>query len=428
MKKYQNKRNLLFLLLILIIISPLIGEVVETNGYKLELIENTGRFKFYKKNEDGKYIPLFSLSDARTSSFSIYQDNGFYTLGDTFKFKRDFTASSKGGVFDWTSKELFVEQSYNLDSDGFLEIDLSITNISTQPISVGMKFVLDTGFEDEDYFYLKTDTDSIIIETEYEIENPENENYWTSGVRNTDGASLMSIPTTTNPSRIIFGNWDLLDDADFYFRTASSRSYNNPPYSINDNAVLYLYSPKHVLPQNSLNYQIVFRAIGNVENHNELFFEKKYISEEVAPVVTDLVEESSQLPEKEEEIIPQIEDPVLLSEEVIQDIEEEKESVEAVSEQEPASVVEPEIPSVDKTEIPEKEIIIEPEEILSDTKEVQVNPVVPDDRTVINQMSTIQEIQSIIETISKPGIISEENLSALEDLIKRLEALKLNEN
>jgi len=375
------------------------------------LKERSGRFKFFKKNNDDKFISLFSDSDSRTSTFSIFENDGFYNLGDTFRYKKNFTELEDGGIFHWTSKELFIEQKFSLDTDGFLEISFLITNISTASKSVGMKFILDTDYENEDHFYLMSENTGQVIESEFEIDNPEKIQYWTSAARNTKGAALMSIYTETVPSRVIFGNWDLLDDADYYYNSVKGRAFNNPPYSINDNAVLYLYSPEDLEPQKSIKIEFLFRAIDSVENLNDIIFKKKEVELEVLiideepPVEEQIpeIETSETKPpevielEKEEEIIPEIEpEPVIVTEEV-------------------PDVIPPiEAPQV---EIPAEETEKEPIE------EIQIT-----EDPVTEQLNNIKEIKDIIESISRPGIITEENLSELENLINKLEDIGIDEN
>jgi hypothetical protein len=394
MKKLSSYKSYLFCFIFFLTLSQIFGSVVERNGYKLDLNENSGRFKLYKRNPTGEFISVLSDSDSRTTTFSIYENNGFYALGDSFRFKKRFTEKENGGEFIWTSKELFVVQTFTLDDKGFLEISFSITNISTRSKSVGMKLVLDTEFEKEDYFYVHDDNISLEINQEYEIVNPDNGLFWTSGARNSKGSAIMSIPSETLPTRIVWGNWDLLDDADYYFKSVPGRVFNNPPYSINDSAVMFLYSPKDILPQNSRKITYLFRAISSVEKLDQLVFEKRQVEIPETVVKPDVVvikkPEPTAIPEKESAIIPEV------------DIEEP-------------------VPVVDTTPVPEVE----------ELNEIENEPEIIENKVKIGideQLETISKIQDIISTISLSGLNIEVELLELEKLIKNLEEININEN
>lgn len=396
MKIFQNR---LLILIYLLLSSFLFSSTIEINGYKLDIKENSGRFEFFMKNEKGDYIPVFSNEDSRTSKFDIYENKGFYTLGDTFRYRGDYLETSDGGIFIWRSKDLLIKQALTLDGGGFLRIDFLITNISSRPKSVGMKYLMDTTFEKEDYFYLEQSHRTMEIRSEYEIEDPHNVQYWTSGVKNSTGASLMMIPTEHSVSRIIFGNWERLDNADYDYRTAFGREFNNPPYSINDSAVLYLFSPSHVVPQKSIEFSLCLRAIKTVEQYSDIEFKERVIVKESEPerlhaaAKNEVTHETIHFVEKARETVP---DALSVNEEKSHHTN----LPEVVAE--PVIKVEAEIST--------------PEKVLETHKLVE------------KQLIVISEIRKIIETLSKPGIIDQYNLSLLEELINKLEEPDLNEN
>ncbi|MBI9100394.1 MAG: hypothetical protein JEY91_18060, partial [Spirochaetaceae bacterium] len=387
------------------------SSIHEINGYKLEINEKNGMFSFFKMNSNGEYISVVD-DDSSNSRISIYDNNGFYALGDTFRYRRVFKETDNGGIFYWTSREITVEETIALDVDGYLKIDFSITNTSTKAKSIGLKILLDTTFESEDSFYLKQFLGDEDINSEYEVDNPENLLFWTSGIRNDKGAALMSFATDSTPSRILFGNWDILNDADYYYRAVAGRNFNNPPYSINDAAVLYLYSPKDILPQNNLTITVVFRAVTTVSNHDEIIFnglsaesiivpDEKETEAPVQPVSQpraqqNPITEEKVMPVKETEKEPEVEE-IPLSEDTPEIVEKEKE-----------------VPEIVDGEI---------ESSVSEKSETDVGT-----ELLLKKLEIVDEIQDIIETLSLPGILWDENLSLLEDLIKKLEEIDSNED
>lgn len=376
MKIQYNKRLVLFAFILLCIDTQIYSTTIDYDRYKLDLNEQSSRFKLFKKNTDGDFISVISASDVRTTTFSIYENNSFYKLGDSSRFKRSFQEDESGGTFHWSSKELFIVQKYILDVNGFLEIKFIITNISTSPKSVGMKLVLDTNYENEDFYYMKEQDAYKEIKKEYEVSDPSGNFFWTSGVRNSSGASIMGIPSTSIPSRIVFANWELLNNADYDYESVNNREFNNPPYSINDSAVMYLYDPEDLLPQNSIQISYLFRAISSVNSFNEIIFEKRKVIERPENL-------SNRAPHNisNEQII--IKKTVLEGTDL------------------PAKMD-------DKTELFASE----------NTKEKQIS----------EKLETLSDIQGIIESISRPGILVESDLVQLESLINNLEEIDKNEN
>lgn len=393
------------------------GSTVEIGEFRLEIKERSGRFIFSKLNDDGEYISLFSDSDPRTTSFSIFDDDGFYTLGETFRYRREFEEKADGGIFIWKSRDLRIEQRFTLYSDGYIDIDFSVTNISSSSKSVGLKFVMDTGFENEDHFFLKPGGIGIALNAEYEIDNALQYEYWTSGALNKSGCALMYIPSDINPSRQIFGNWDLLDDADNYYRTVEGRSFNNPPYSLNDSAVLFMYSPNDLLPQNILQYSFTFKAISSVENHNEIEFTKDRLPLPEKDEITDTSNVHLEQPEpvpaesQGQEAVESISDEPVL--------EEPPETETGISEEN----------QYEETKKDEN-VKLEDSSESPDEQEESTDSQDSDNQSdfVGSGLVTVEKIIDIIDTISKPGIITEDNLSLLEDLIEELEKISADEN
>lgn len=385
--------NKIVLLLIYIIYPVLIfSNSVEINGNKLEINENNSRFTFSTKVDSSGYISMFSGENPRTSSISVYENNAFYTLGDSRRFHKNFKEKADGGIFTWTSNNLLIKQEYTLQYNGSLQIDISLSNISTTTIRGGLKFLLDTGFEEEDFFYVRLGSENLEVNSEFEVGDPADVQFWTSGIKNSSGAALMGITFDSAPSRIIFGNWSLLDKADYLYKTNPNRVFNNLPYSINDAAVLYLYSPTDILPQKSLKYSIVLRSVKTVEHYNHIGFENN--KTEIIP----------------EEIVPEIQIISAAEEELDNEGKNTSEPVdEAVALEDPSDKIEEPISESDKIEL-----TVDSEEKSSDL--------------VNKQLNILNEIQNLIETFSKPGIIIEYNLLKLEELINKLEEPGINEN
>lgn len=386
-------KNRLVTFLIFICLSLSLNATEITAGdYNLELLENNGTFRFSVRTADGP-IDLISNTDPSTSGFYIYEKDSFYSLGSSLRYRETYVEKDLGGVFSWNSKNLSIVQEFALNSSGELKIDLTISNKTEEPLRTGLKFLLDSVFEIEHRFAVSVDGDTKPVDSEWEHSGDKTLDAWFSGVAGDQRKALKVIPLSPEPDRLIIGNWDRLDKADFYYSTVSGRNFSNPPYSIDDSAVLHLYSPEDVLPGNSLSFSILLKAVDTVDDLALLNKQESVASESVAVVTEPVLE-----PEPEPEPVAEVEE----------------EKVEI-----PAEI-----------ETVKDDVAVEPvETAAADEQEEDDEPEGPGRVEKINQiLETVGDISDIIALLANPGMITETNLSKLEKLIDDLEVQKINED
>lgn len=234
---------------------------ISQNGYTVDFLETDGSLKIFW-SENGVKEPLFSIEDPKSTSFSIFDDGTLYALGSFINFKKTFNSSEDGGVFIWRSKRLIVREEVKLSSPDYVSISFSISNASEEVVESGMKIVFDTIYEGVDRFNISVNGTGKVINDEFEVESLDNLDYCRSGPLGLDGQTVLEIyPLNTIPDRLVFANWSRLNKADFQYRTVEGRNFSNAPYSADDGALMLLYSPREILPGNTLVISLALKAV-----------------------------------------------------------------------------------------------------------------------------------------------------------------------
>ena len=228
---------------------------VREGRIKLVLHEEIGKYSLYYLDDLQKntYAPLFVDVDPRTSGTSVVIDNRVVRLGESSYFQQTASRTAKGGEFVWTSRTLQVTQSFEpIASPGSqladgVKITLGIKNLGEAAQSIGVRILVDTFLGEEETAHFTTDDGTDISgETEYLSSNMIE--HWVSrDTRAKSGLGLLCVTTgdsITIPDRLVFANWQRLNDASWAFATSTARRFSNLPYSINDSAVVQYYNPE----------------------------------------------------------------------------------------------------------------------------------------------------------------------------------------
>lgn len=347
-------KNNIFLFLIFFLSLSLFALEIVVDDYKLEVFEEKGSFLF-SVIKDGTEISLFSSANPGTTGFYIYENERFYSLESSRHFEETFTESENGAVISWQSDKINVLQEYTLLAGGELFVKTFISNISNSPVKVGYKVIIDTSYEEENRFVASINNEKMVINSEFENTNSNPVDFWTSG-------SLYFEPQIPVADRIIFGNWDRLNKGTYDYETVLGRNFDNPPYSINDGAVLQLYNPQILEAGSSVKYSFLLRAVSLIEDN--------------VNNIVDSVDDSE-------------------AESPFDDTEEQTEPV--------------------ATEDNEDE-----------TADESISPPVEEQWDVDESLKKVEDIKNLIELLKNPGMITDNNLKHLETLITELELLKKN--
>jgi len=249
-----------------------------TNGYlRLILNEASGRYSLYFLSNPNavRYEPLFSVDDPTTSYASVLADGKVYRLGGKFfKNKLDKINGVPALVFEGgniTVIQLFTPvKSQNSKYANGVMISYLIRNTGSTESLIGFRILIDTNLSEK----IKNTflTGEQVVKNETLLEGYSGERFWISRGKNTAlmGSIINPVdPNLITPDYIHFANWKRLNDAPWKLKYREKRSFNFPPFSVNDSAVCYYYDQTPLLPGNELNYSIVL-STEDVEWYNSL--------------------------------------------------------------------------------------------------------------------------------------------------------------
>jgi hypothetical protein len=222
---------------------------------RLILHEDLGRFSLYYLTDlqASTYVPLFVDADPRTSATALLVDNRVTRLGEGSEFQQVARRTAGGAEFLWSSRILQVQQTFELVTssasqlaDG-VRMTLTIRNQGEQTAQVGARILLDTYLGETSANHFVADG-SRPIARESDLTGSARPRFWSS-TRSSDSLGLyylMSGDGIDAPDRIVFANWQRLNDSTWSFLSSQTRTFSNLPYSINDSAVVSYYGPRSV--------------------------------------------------------------------------------------------------------------------------------------------------------------------------------------
>ncbi len=239
---------------------------IDQGRLRLRLEEGIGRFSLsYLPDRPGAgYIPLLLADDPRTTVLTLVEGNRVHRMGETAAFAEKLERTREGAQFVWTGKTLevterfgFVASSGSVLADG-VRIDIVVRNVGEAARSVGLRYLFDTWLGEGSGLHFWTPA-APRIDREYMLVPGDAEPFWVSSAsKGGEGLQVMvSGPGITKPDRVLFANWKRLNEASYGYETASTRNFNQLPYSINDSAVAQYYLPKDLQAGQTLTVTLV---------------------------------------------------------------------------------------------------------------------------------------------------------------------------
>ncbi|MDR0453132.1 MAG: hypothetical protein LBH15_08820 [Treponema sp.] len=233
---------------------------------KLTLDEDTGRFTLYYLTDTAsrRFEPLFSEQDNRTSSLSIRINERVYKLGETTFFTTRIGGTQTNPAFIFESAGMVVTEEFAFISvNGQPEttgvrLNVRLENRGGRASNVGARLIIDTSLgENASADHFSTDERGIGSEALFDAKWPDK--WWVS--RNSSYGLMGSINTdySTAADYVHFANWKRLSDSSWEL-VYNRRNFTNPPYSINDSAVSYVFNPRRLSAGESINYTILLAA------------------------------------------------------------------------------------------------------------------------------------------------------------------------
>ena len=226
---------------------------IDQGRLRLRLHAGIGRFAlFYLPDRPGAgYVPLLLDDDPRTTVLTVLEGNRAHTMGESSAFSEKLEKTANGAEFVWASKTLEVRESFgfvasagSVLADG-LRIDISIRNVADAARTVGVRYLFDTRLgEDTGQHFWSPGVAK--IDREHTLVPGDSEAFWVSApAKGGEGLQVMvSGSGVTRPERVVFANWKRLNENSWAYESASSRNFNQLPYSINDSAAAQYYGPR----------------------------------------------------------------------------------------------------------------------------------------------------------------------------------------
>lgn len=276
-----------------------------TNGrMRLVLFDSTDRFSAFYKSAAGEWTPLFYSQDPRTTVLEVKAGNTVYRMGDTSRFQGAVTKTPNGGQIAWTSSELGVSESFSFatsanasEADG-VRITIQVTNLSSNPVKIGMRYLIDTYLGEQNRIEFMTPSQGSMT-NETQFTGAQVPAYWISPNDSKMSVALEDVMRgagVTPPDRVIFANWKRLNDSQWSYTYDPSRNFNLLPYSINDSAVALYYDPTDVEPGASRTVTMLLGQYSPGGWGAQPAQASTASSSAATPAVTQLLEQASSTP------------------------------------------------------------------------------------------------------------------------------------
>jgi hypothetical protein len=233
--------------------SGLLGLELQRGKLKVVINEKSGRYSVFGAEDQTKpvWTSLYSSEDPTTTKWKVQIGDRQAVLGDDSGFTTAVDTTVTGAKVVWTSKTLvatltldFLISAASTVADG-LRLGLVLVNVSEASAKVGARWVLDTNLgEKKDHFRLASGE---VLNTESKAEGTLPD-WWLSTPAADDplGLVVMLGKGATTPSRVVFANWNRLDDSPWDLVFKQGRDFNMLPYSFNDSAVAQYYDPQEL--------------------------------------------------------------------------------------------------------------------------------------------------------------------------------------
>jgi hypothetical protein len=275
---YQLSRNIRagrlirLIAVLLAFFCPAVSFAVDyINGrMKLTVSESTGRFTLYYLTDKvlNRFEPLFSEQDNRTSSLAVMINGHIYKLGESPFFSVHVGGSGTNPALFFESPWMIVTEEFSFFSvngqseTSGVRLTIRLENKGNTTIAAGARLLIDTKLGENGAANANTNhfiTNERSIRTETLLDKKSPDKWWFS--RNVSYGLMGSINTaySTTADHVHFANWKLLNDA-LWELPANRRNFNNPPYSINDSAVSYVFNPRNLPAGEMMEYSILLAA------------------------------------------------------------------------------------------------------------------------------------------------------------------------
>ncbi len=247
---------------------------VSRGDIRLTLHENSARFSI-DLLIDGEWVSLLYPDDPRTSALDVREDNRVHRMGDSGRFRQFVVQREEEVGFVWTSATLRVEQLFRFtrgrtaNRTDALQVVVTVTNTGEHALSTAVRLLLDTYLGERSNVHFATPT-TPRFNREARLDPGPGVPYVTStpDAGSGYGLQLMLFGEGVTPAEeAVLANWKRLTDSAWGYAADENRNFNRLPYSINDSAILVLYTDERIEPGQS--YSVV-TYLGNLSSEGYL--------------------------------------------------------------------------------------------------------------------------------------------------------------
>jgi hypothetical protein len=262
------KKILPFLHLLIFIPFLTSGATIMNDHLLVDVDENSGRF--YCAAVKGKRNDLLFYDTPPSSYTVVYIDSDAVIFGSergTF-LKRALTVG-RSIITLWENELVAVEQNLRFISrtesgveDGVL-IEYRVENKTSTKLEVGLRILFDTclGESGKCHFQLPGGGE---LCTETELHKSDLPAVWFS--RDNSSNCLMGTLRTeamSTPDRVVFANYRALRENLFRYTVKKRRSFDYPPFSLNDSAVALYFDAQELGTGESRTYRTILSLCGD---------------------------------------------------------------------------------------------------------------------------------------------------------------------
>jgi hypothetical protein len=260
------------------------GATIMNDHLLVDVDEDSGRF--YCAAVKGKRNDLLFYDTPPSSYTVVYIDSDAMIFGsDRGTFIQRALTVGKSIITLWENELVAVQQNIRFISrkgsgveDGVL-IEYRVENKTPTGLDVGLRILFDTclGESGKCHFQLPGKTE---LCTETELRKSELPEVWFS--RDESSICLMGTLRTeamSAPDKVIFANYRALRESLFRYTVKKRRSFDYPPYSLNDSAVALYFDSRELGAGESRTYRTIISLCG--EGGFSLSEEKKPVEEEL---------------------------------------------------------------------------------------------------------------------------------------------------
>jgi len=250
-------RAFLFIMLALFLspILPLFGMEYTEGNLHLVLNPHNGSFSLYLLNENPeRNRALFYDADPTTSYLSVMVDNRVYRPGNNraFDVSIDTNAPNPRLVFESsflriTQDFLFLYGENQVEASG-ISVTITLYNKSSESIQAATRYLLDTNLSDTTLnVSYETNRRRTITGETLLSRAADSDIFWIDS--NNRGIYLAGSIFTGNqsdPDRVLFANWQRLNESLWEINQHEGRNFNLLPFSVRDSAIAYYYDLRYM--------------------------------------------------------------------------------------------------------------------------------------------------------------------------------------